>query len=68
MSQREIWIRTFPRYFKTFEQFNQVGVSSLMATHDIKLLDKNKKELTLSNGVLIDKSEQIEGGMRLFVG
>ena len=47
--------------FKLFEQFNQVGVSSLIATHDIKLLDKSsKRRLTLSNGVLIDKSEQIE--------
>ena len=47
---------------KLFEQFNQVGVSSLIATHDINLLDKNKKrKLTLSHGVLIDKSESIEG-------
>ena len=47
---------------KLFEQFNQVGVSSLIATHDINLLDKNKKrKLTLSHGVLIDKSERIEG-------
>ena len=47
---------------KLFEQFNQVGVSSLIATHDINLLDKNKKrKLTLSHGVLIDKSEKIEG-------
>ena len=47
---------------KLFEQFNQVGVSSLIATHDINLLDKNKKRrLTLSHGVLIDKSERIEG-------
>ena len=46
---------------KLFEQFNQVGVSSLIATHDINLLDKNKKrKLTLSHGVLIDKSERIE--------
>ena len=45
-----------------FEQFNQVGVSSLIATHDINLLDKNnKRKLTLSHGVLIDKSERIEG-------
>ena len=44
-----------------FEQFNQVGVSSLIATHDINLLDKNKKrKLTLSHGVLSDKSEKIE--------
>lgn len=47
---------------KLFEQFNQVGVSSLIATHDINLLDKNnKRKLTLSHGVLIDKSERIEG-------
>ena len=47
---------------KLFEQFNQVGVSSLIATHDINLLDKNKKrKLILSHGVLIDKSEKIEG-------
>ena len=47
---------------KLFEQFNQVGVSSLIATHDINLLDKNKKrKLILSHGVLIDKSERIEG-------
>ena len=46
--------------FKLFEQFNQVGVSSLIATHDINLLDKNmKRRLTLSQGVLIDKSEKI---------
>ena len=46
--------------FKLFEQFNQVGVSSLIATHDINLLDKNRKRrLTLSQGVLIDKSEKI---------
>jgi len=46
---------------KLFEQFNQVGVSSLIATHDINLLDKNKKrKLTLSHGVLLDKSERIE--------
>ena len=46
---------------KLFEQFNQVGVSSLIATHDINLLDKNKKrKLTLSHGVLIDKSAKIE--------
>ena len=47
---------------KLFEQFNQVGVSSLIATHDINLLDKNnKRKLTLSHAVLIDKSERIEG-------
>ena len=47
---------------KLFEQFNQVGVSSLIATHDINLLEKNnKRKLTLSHGVLIDKSERIEG-------
>ena len=47
---------------KLFEQFNQVGVSSLIATHDINLLDKNKtRKFTLSHGVLIDKSERIEG-------
>ncbi len=47
---------------KLFEQFNQVGVSSLIATHDLNLLDKNnKRKLTLSHGVLIDKSERIEG-------
>ena len=47
---------------KLFEQFNQVGVSSLIATHDINLLDKNnKRKLTLSHGVLIDKSERIQG-------
>ena len=47
---------------KLFEQFNQVGVSSLIATHDINLLDKNKKrKLTLSHGVLIDKTEKIDG-------
>ena len=47
---------------KLFEQFNQVGVSSLIATHDINLLDKNKKRrLTLSHGVLIDESAKIEG-------
>ena len=46
---------------KLFEQFNQVGVSSLIATHDINLLDKNnKRKLTLSHGVLIDKSERVE--------
>ena len=46
---------------KLFEQFNQVGVSSLIATHDINLLDKNKKrKLTLSHGVLIEKSARIE--------
>ena len=46
--------------FKLFEQFNQVGVSALIATHDINLLDKNRKRrLTLSQGVLIDKSEKI---------
>ena len=46
--------------FKLFEQFNQVGVSSLIATHDINLLDKNmKRRLTLSQGVLSDKSEKI---------
>ena len=48
--------------FKLFEQFNQVGVSSLIATHDINLLDKNqKRRLTLSHGVLIDESAKIEG-------
>ncbi len=47
---------------RLFEQFNQVGVSSLIATHDINLLDKNKKRrLTLSHGVLIDESAKIEG-------
>ena len=47
---------------KLFEDFNQVGVSSLIATHDINLLDKNnKRRLTLSHGVLIDKSANIEG-------
>ena len=46
---------------KLFEQFNQVGVSSLIATHDINLLDKSsKRRLTLSHGVLIDKSATIE--------
>ena len=45
---------------KLFEQFNQVGVSSLIATHDINLLDKNdKRRITLSQGVLIDKSAKI---------
>ena len=44
-----------------FEQFNQVGVSCLIATHDINLLDKSRKRrLTLSHGVLIDKSATIE--------
>ena len=46
---------------KLFEQFNQVGVSSLIATHDINLLDKSEqRRLTLSQGVLIDKSATIE--------
>ena len=46
---------------RLFEQFNQVGVSSLIATHDINLLDKNdKRRITLSQGVLIDKSAKIE--------
>ncbi|MDC2964554.1 ATP-binding cassette domain-containing protein [Gammaproteobacteria bacterium] len=46
---------------KLFEQFNQVGVSSLVATHDINLLDKSsQRRLTLSHGVLVDKSAKIE--------
>ncbi|MBA58810.1 MAG: cell division ATP-binding protein FtsE [Gammaproteobacteria bacterium] len=41
-----------------FEQFNQVGVSSLIATHDIDLLDRRKKrELRLSKGTLVSESK-----------
>jgi len=41
-----------------FEQFNQVGVSSLIATHDIDLLDRRKKrELRLFKGALVSESK-----------
>ena len=41
-----------------FEQFNQVGVSSLIATHDIDLLDRRKKrELRLCKGALVSESK-----------
>ena len=37
-----------------FSQFNQVGVTLLIATHDIDLITRmNKRILTLSKGALI---------------
>ena len=41
-----------------FEQFNQVGTSVLIATHDLGLIDRNKhKVLTLEQGRLVDSED-----------
>ncbi len=46
-----------------FEQFNQVGVTLLIASHDLDLISRmNRRILTLSKGRLVHDS-QIGGGM-----
>ena len=40
---------------KLFGRFNEIGVTMLIATHDLNLLDKVKgRRLQLGNGELID--------------
>ena len=44
-----------------FEQFNQVGVTLLIASHDIDLISgMNKRMLTLSKGRLVHDSQNVE--------
>jgi cell division transport system ATP-binding protein len=44
-----------------FEQFNQVGVTLLIASHDIDLITgMNKRMLTLSKGRLVHDSQSAE--------
>ena len=41
-----------------FEQFNQVGVTVLVATHDLELVTRmNKRQLVLHQGRLVDDHE-----------
>jgi len=43
-----------------FEQFNQVGVTLLIASHDLELISRmNRRILTLSNGKLVHDSSGI---------
>ena len=42
-----------------FEQFNQVGTSVLIATHDLGLIDKDRhRVLTLDRGTLVSEEER----------
>lgn len=49
-----------------FEQFNQIGVSMLIASHDLSLITRlQHRMLTLDNGVLISDTTHIASGDRV---
>lgn len=44
----------YQRIMRLFEEFNRVGVTVLMATHDVALIERrNYRVLTLSEGRMI---------------
>ncbi len=48
-----------------FEQFNQIGVSMLIASHDLSLITRlQHRMLTLDNGVLVSDTTHIASGGR----
>jgi len=45
---------------RLFEQFNQVGVTLLIASHDLDLISRmNHRTLTLSKGRLVRDSQSV---------